>query len=229
MHDDQGADELTPKLTYLLATELFRDLTPEELSRFHDSIHMRTCLAGHVFYRPGETGEVMFIMKRGSARLYRMAPDGRKFVFGHVPPLSIFGEMAWIGQGMYECYAEASEDSLICTLSRSDVTRLLTEHPACAIRLLEILGRRAAQAERQLEDLAFKGLIPRLADFLLREVVNDVVSGFTHQDIGERLGVYRETITYALSELKAAGIIAIGRRQIAVLDRERLVRASRTL
>lgn len=228
MNVEREHGEPLPKIHYLQATELFSDLTPEQLSRFHDSIHMRTCKAGYVFYRPGETGEVMFIMKRGSARLYRMSPDGRKFVFGQVPPLSVFGEMAWIGHGMYECYAEAAEDSLICTLSRSDVTRLLVQHPGCAIRLLEIVGRRMVQAERQLEDLAFKGLIPRLAGFLLREARDAVVSGFTHQQIGERLGVYRETTTAALNELKTAGIIEIGRRRILILDSTRLTRASRT-
>lgn len=227
-----GEEDLTAaplaKLSYLQATELFRDLTPAQMERFHESIHMRTCPAGHVFYRPGETGEVMFVMKRGSARLYRMASDGRKFVFAQIPPFSVFGEMAWIGQGMYECFAEASEDSLICTLSRTDVKRLIVEHPQFAIRLLEVVGRRMVQAERQLEDLAFKGLIPRLANFLLSEARDGVVAGLTHQDIGERLGVYRETTTYALNELRSAGIIAIGRRQVRILDSARLVRASMT-
>lgn len=226
-HDVDGEDGALSKISYLRATELFRDLTQEQMDRFHDSIHMRACKAGHVFYRPGETGEVMFIMKRGSAQLYRMAPDGRKFVFAHIPPYSVFGEMAWIGQGMYECFAEAAEDSLICTLSRSDVTRLILEHPQFAVRLLEVVGQRMVQAERQLEDLAFKGLIPRLAEFLRREARGGVVAGLTHQEIGERLGVYRETVTYALNELKSAGIIAIGRRQIHVLDDARLVRAGR--
>jgi CRP-like cAMP-binding protein len=40
--------------------------------------------------------------------------------------------------------------------------------------------------------------------------------------------VHRETATYALNELKAAGIIDIGRRRIHVIDRERLARAART-
>jgi CRP/FNR family transcriptional regulator, cyclic AMP receptor protein len=221
------ADQSLRKLHHLRATDLFRDFTPEQLEQFHSTIHMRTCRAGHVFYRPGETGEVMFVMKQGSAQLYRMAPDGRKFVFAHVPPASVFGEMACVGQGMYDCFAEALEDSLICTLSRADVTRLIAEHPRFAIRLLEIVGHRMVQAERQLEDLAFKGLIPRLADFLLREGPTGTVDGFSHQEIGERLGVYRETITYALNELKSAGIIATGRRSIRIVDAARLERASR--
>lgn len=214
------------KLNYLKGTELFRDFDLEQLEEFHDTIQMRTCKKGYVFYTPNETGEVMFLLKQGSAQLYRMSPEGRKLILTQLPPGSIFGEMSCIGQGMYDCFAEATEDSLICTMSRADVNRLIIQYPQFAIRLLETVGSRMVQAEKQLEDLAFKGLIPRLADFILKEQNEGIVKGFSHQDISERLGVYRETATYALNELKTAGIIEIGRKQIIICDEQRLQRAS---
>jgi CRP/FNR family cyclic AMP-dependent transcriptional regulator len=217
------------KLQYLQANELFSDFSREQLEVFHDTIQMRACRAGHVFFRPGETGEVIFMLKEGSAQLYRISEDGRKFVFVSIPTGSFFGEMSCIGQGMYDCFAEASQDAVICTMSRSDVVRLIHQHPAFAIRLLEAVGRRMVHAERQLEDLAFRGLIPRLATFLLEHARDAELAGLSHQDIAERLGVYRETATYALSELRRAGLIEIGRRRIRVLDarglREHAMRA----
>jgi CRP-like cAMP-binding protein len=216
------------KVMYLKGTELFQDFTPEQLEPFHHTIQMATCRTGHVFYRPGETGEAMFLLKEGAAQLYRLSPDGRKFVFAEVPAASVFGEMACIGQAMYECFAEATADSVICTLSRTDVQRLILAYPQFALRLIEAIGRRMVQAERQLEALAFKTVIPRLADFLQREAREGLLEGLSHQDIGERLGVHRETATYALNELKAAGLVEIGRRRIRVIDSERLARAART-
>jgi CRP-like cAMP-binding protein len=128
------------KLTYLKGTELVQDFTLEELEPFHHTIRMATCPAGHVFYRPGETGEVMFLLKAGAAQLYRMSPDGRKFVFAQVPPASVFGEMSCIGQAMYECFAEATTESVICMLSRADVQRLILDYPRFAVRLLRPSG-----------------------------------------------------------------------------------------
>ena len=215
------------KLNYLVGTDLFRDLDIDQIQEFQDRIQMRTCKAGYVFYTPGETGEVMFVLKQGSAQLYRMSAEGRKIVLAQLPPGSIFGEMSCIGQGMYDCFAEASEDSLICTMSRKDVNDMIEEFPKVAIRLLETVGSRMVRAEKQLEDLAFKGLVPRLAEFILTEELEGLVSGYSHQDIGERLGVYRETATYALNELKTAGLIEIGRKKISIIDRERLIRASK--
>jgi CRP/FNR family transcriptional regulator, cyclic AMP receptor protein len=215
------------KLTYLKGTELFQDFTPDQLEPFHHTIRMATCPAGHVFYRPGETGEAMFLLKAGAAQLYRLSPDGRKFVFADVPPASIFGEMACIGQAMYDCFAEATADSVICTLNRADVQRLILAYPQFALRLVEAIGQRMVQAERQLEDFAFKAVVPRLAAFLQREARDGRIDGLSHQDISERLGVYRETATYALNELKGAGILDIGRRRIRILDAARLAAAAR--
>jgi CRP/FNR family transcriptional regulator, cyclic AMP receptor protein len=210
------------KLRYLKGTELFRDFTPAQLEPFHHTIRMETCRAGHVFYRPGETGETMFLLKEGRAQLYRLAADGRKFVFADLPPSSIFGEMTCIGQAMYECFAEATADSVICTLTRDDVQRLIVAYPQFALRLIEAVGRRLMEAERQLEELAFKPVVPRLAAFIHREARGGILDGLSHQAMGERLGVHRETVTYALNELKAAGIIEIGRRRIRLLDDSRL-------
>jgi CRP-like cAMP-binding protein len=149
-------------------------------------------------------------------------------VFAEIPASSIFGEMTCVGQAMYECFAEATADSVICTLSRADVQRLILAYPQFAQRLIEAIGKRLVQAERQLEGLAFRAVVPRLAEFLERESRGGLLEGFSHQEIGERLGVYRETATYALNELKAAGIIEIRRRRIEVIDGQRLARAART-
>jgi CRP/FNR family cyclic AMP-dependent transcriptional regulator len=52
------------------------------------------------------------------------------------------------------------------------------------------------------------------------------VNGWSQQDLAEQLGVYRETVTNALNELKNAGLIEVGRKRIAILDRKRLERAA---
>ena len=70
---------------------------------------------------------------------------------------------------MHECFAEATEDSVICTLTRGDVQRLIVAYPRFAMRLIETIGRRTLEAERQLEELAFKTVVPRVAAFLRRE------------------------------------------------------------
>ena len=48
------------------------------------------------------------------------------------------------------------------------------------------------------------------------------VGGQTQQQIAETLGVYRETVTNAIGEMKSDKVISVGRKRITVLDPDRL-------
>jgi CRP/FNR family transcriptional regulator, cyclic AMP receptor protein len=202
--------------------DLFQGMTPEELREVERVTTTRNFRRGAVIYTPGETGEALFLLREGAVQIYRMSPEGRKLVIAHLLPHSFFGEMTCIGQGMYDTFAEVTEDSTIVTMNCAVLNRLLASKPDVARRILEAFGRRVLEAERQLEDTVFKGISARVAALLLRESDGDSVDGLTHQDIAERLGVYRETATNALNELKAADVIRIGRKHITILDRARL-------
>ncbi|MBC7911274.1 MAG: Crp/Fnr family transcriptional regulator [Pyrinomonadaceae bacterium] len=208
--------------THLPAADLFRDFSPEEMQTVERMTVMQSFAKGRVLYTPGETGEALFLLRKGAVQIYRMSPEGRKLVIAHLLPYSFFGEMSCIGQGMYDAFAEATEDSLVITMNCADLERLLMSKPQLAMRILEAFGKRVIEAEQQLEDIAFKGLVARIASLLLREAEDGEVKGLSHRDIAERLGVYRETATNALNELKTAGIISIGRKRISISDRARL-------
>lgn len=219
-------DAQLSKIGYLSAMELFRELTPEQMKEIERATTMYSCSAGGVCYTPGQTGEVLFILKKGAVHIYRMSPEGRKLVIAELKPYAFFGEMSILGQGMYDSFAEASEDSLVCTMSRADVERLILSRPQVVLRILQAVGKRLVEVEEMLEDVAFKGLVPRIAQLLLKEADGNGTLGLSHQEIADRLGVYRESTTVALNQMKLAGIIEIGRKRVAILDRNRLEHAA---
>ncbi|MGD2077223.1 MAG: Crp/Fnr family transcriptional regulator [Chloroflexota bacterium] len=187
---------------------------------------MSSCEPGRIFYMPEETGEVLFLLKKGRVQLYRLSPNGKKLVVATLGPGAIFGEMMLVGQGMHNTFAEAVDDCLLCVMSRTDVERLMREKPQVAFRFVEAMGARMTSLEKRLEDIAFKSIPARLASLLLRlaeeQGEGEVVSGYTHQDLGEILGTYRETITQTLNDFKSDGLVAIGRKRVAILDEDRL-------
>jgi CRP-like cAMP-binding protein len=52
------------------------------------------------------------------------------------------------------------------------------------------------------------------------------VRGYSHQDLADFLGTYRETISDTLNRLRADGLVRTGRKQIALEDQERLQKVS---
>lgn len=213
------------KLNYLSHIQVFRDLSPNELMAMDRQLTMSSCEPGKIFYMPEDSGEVLFLLKKGQVQIYRLAPNGKKLVVATLGPGAVFGEMSLIGQGMHNTFAEAVDECLLCVMSRADVERLIREKPDVAFRFLETMGNRVSTLESHLEDIAFKSIPARLAGLLLRlseEQGGDNIRGYTHQDLSEMLGTYRETITQTLNEFKADGLIAIGRKRITLVDMNRL-------
>ena len=210
------------KVEYLSTIQIFRDLTSAELAEMDRKTTMNSCKAGKIFYMPEDSGEVLFLLKKGRVQLYRMAPSGKKIVVATLGPGAVFGEMSIVGQGMHNTFAQALDECKICVMSHTDVDRLIRDKPDVAFRFVEALGNRVTQLESRLEDIAFKSIPSRLAGLLLQlaeDAGGDTVKGFTHQDLAEMLGTYRETTTQTLNEFKGNGWIEIGRKRITLLDK----------
>jgi|SRR5579859_1035037 len=217
------------KLQYLAETDIFRDLPPEQMGAIDRLTTMTTCPRGRTFFTPGETDEVLFIIKRGQVNVYRLGVDGQKLVTASLGAGTVFGEMSFIGQDMQGSFAEAAEACTLCVMSRADLEQVLMTWPAVAIRLLQILARRLEAAEQQLELLAFRGVSSRLAAVLLQLVKEggSTEVHVTHQALAEQIGTHRETVTRALDDLRTVGLIELGRGHIRICNCEGLRARSR--
>lgn len=213
------------KLYYLKASDLFKDLSAEDMDKVEKMTDLVNFRKGQLIYSPGETKEVLFLLKQGKIQLYQLSPDGKKLVITVLEPGTIFGEMSMIGQGMYQAFAEVTEDATICVIGRQNMVEFLSSRPAVALRLLEIVGQRFLEAQASLEALAFKNVRARLASLLLRlakQQAGNVVEGVSHQDLAEMAATLRETITETLNHFKEEGLVELGRRYITIIDPQRL-------
>ena len=220
-------NESAEKIGYLQMVDVFQDLSDAEMEEINRVTTLSSCRRGRILYMPEDTSEVLFLLREGRVQLYRISPDGKKLVIDTIGPGAIFGEMALIGQGMHNTFAEAIDDCDLYVMSRDDVELLLSTKPRVALRIFEVLGRRLRDAESRLEEIAFKGIPARLASLLLQlaeEQGEDSIRGLTHQDLGEQIGTYRETTTQTLNTFKAEGLIDIGRKRISILDQAGLER-----
>ncbi|HEY3078723.1 MAG TPA: Crp/Fnr family transcriptional regulator [Chloroflexota bacterium] len=212
------------KREYLREVDIFKDLTQADMAELDAATRMTTVARGRTIYRQEDTAEGLFILKRGRVRLYRVAPGGKKLDLAVLEPGTFFGEMPLLGERMRNASAEAVEDCTLCVMSQTDVERLMLSKPRVALRMLAIMGRRLAAAEARLEDLAYRSVRARLASLLLRleRERGGVLEGVTHQELGDMVGAYRETVTKILDEFQQEGLVELGRRRIRVLRRDGL-------
>ena len=68
------------KFGLLRASDLFRELSEEQMGDVERMTVMTSCERGRLVYTPGETAEALFLLKKGKVRIYRITPEGKKLV-----------------------------------------------------------------------------------------------------------------------------------------------------
>lgn len=216
---------LRSKHGYLGKTAVFRDLDPDEREVLQGVAHEVTMGKDQVIYRQGERAERLFLLREGQVRLSRLSPAGRERSVAVLEPGTFFGQMPPAGETMRNARAVAMDNCRLVVMSKGDFERLIAKKQV-ALRILEATAGRLAQAEARLEDLAYRSVPARLVSLLLRLAPehDGVIEGLTHQDLGDAIGAYRETITKALDDFEARGLVEVARRRLRILDRAGLSR-----
>lgn len=210
------------KLNLLSKLDIFRDLSDDEIQQIEEMVKMITCKRGHVFFRPDEKAEVLFMLKKGKVQVYTISSEGKRLIVETIGPGTFFGEMSLTAQSMHESFAEAVEDSLICVLSRADIEMLLLQKPQVAIRLLDAMSHRLQETRFRLEETALHNATVRVCRALFRLSQGTTRLEMTHQELADSTGLFRETVTNILNELQSQGLVELSRKKIVILNRSEL-------
>jgi CRP-like cAMP-binding protein len=236
--DEHPADLPVDPFSCLSEVDLFADLSPAEIEEMDRMAPSTLFRRGELLYSQAQPIRALFVLKTGRVRVFRIAEDGRAFTLAILEPGSVFGEMVLVGQRMYDSYAEAIDDALICRLGVADVERFLLADPRIAVRVARILGERVAELEDRLTDLALRPLQARVAATLLnltRSTSSSATGRFgrslqvrlTHEQLAGVIGATREATSRVLGDFADRGLIRQGRGRIVVPDPGALRRLTR--
>ncbi len=224
---------LEEKVWLLSMVDVFEMLPKEELEELAH-------LALDVSYEPGEDlsepqeGEgKLYVLKEGRVQLYVTLPNEGEITLSVVEGGSIFGEIAFVGEGAGEIHARALVDSLVCTLKTEIIEQLIERNPGVGLAMVRMLSERLRQAEVRLAELAHKQVPARLASLILRLSASEGIvsrdgiridTRYTHRQLGTMIGAKREAVTRALNELVDRGAVEVVGRRIHLRDHEVLER-----
>ena len=215
------------RIRLLSMVDIFEPLTEEEIERLDGQLPDRHLQRGEVFFSPEDRSERLFLLQKGKVRVYKTAPDGREFTLAVVEAGSVFGEMALTGQRLEGAYAQAMEPSVVSTMARTDLERLVLEKPEVGLRIMEVLSERLRRQETRLEDVGMKDVRARLASIIVLLVESEGVktgtgyripAHYTHEGLGTMIGANRVAVTRAFGMLQDEGVVELRRRLIYVKD-----------
>ena len=168
-------------------------------------------------------GDELFIVRRGLVEVWHTHHDilVKELTIG-----TLFGEMRLLGQTMITTQAQAGDaGAVVAVMNVEQVKELIA---ANTIPLAENLYPRLVSVSIEHYRASFQKAESRLAALLLEMAGDDsIIRGITQRQMGERIGVMRETVTLALAEMKAKRLISIGRMKTTLLNRAALEELSR--
>lgn len=203
--------------------DLYAALVPEVRSLAQRGVQ-RTYRKNAVLINEGEAGDSLFVLLKGSVKIFAMDESGREITYGTVHAGDYFGEMSLDG-GPRSASVMTLEPCTCAVLSRTDVSEHLVEEPEFAINLVVQVIRRARAATETARNMALLDVYGRLVSLLeerrgdAAETSAAVLESITHQDIANRVGASREMVSRLLKDLEKGGYIELGIRRITLLKK----------
>lgn len=156
----------------------------------------------------------VFILKTGRVEIYELTKDGKKIIVDTLGPGNVFGDLG-VSESS-ELFVEATANSYVCVMRKSEFFDMVTKNPAIANVLVRELFSKVVESEKQNAALASDNLISKIKNLLLRlakrhgEKRDDrviITTKFTHEQLADMIGISRPTMTELLNKLEKGGVI----------------------
>lgn len=213
---------------------LLRDLPETDKRRVLSAARLKRFSRNEVIYHEGDPGDTLHLISKGRVAIRVTTPLGSVATLAVLGAGDFFGEQALLGSDARRtATVTALEKTETMALLRDDFETLQTDHPAVLRFLVIIL---AAQV-RRLSGQVLDALYTSADDRVLRQLVHlaDIYGGrktgtaipLTQDDLATMAGTSRATVNRVLSEAEQAGILAVGRMKIEILDPDKLAQRAR--
>jgi CRP/FNR family nitrogen fixation transcriptional regulator len=176
-------------------------------------------------YGEDEPSEYVYQVISGAVRSYKLLSDGRRQIGTFHLPGDVFGLESG---AVHRLAAEAIIDTSVRLVKRRSLEQAAGVDVNVARSLWTMTAGELRHAEDHMLLLGRKTAMERVATFLLEMDRRLAVAGMMalpmcRRDIGDYLGLTLETVSRALSQLHAQGVLGFsGARQIVLRNRQRL-------
>jgi CRP/FNR family transcriptional regulator len=179
--------------------------------------------AGAQVFAEGQDCMGFPLILAGTIKVVKSTAAGREMLLYRVEPggSCIITSSCLLARSPSSARGIAEAPLSLLLLSPALFEQLLAENPVFRDFVFHLFAERIAALMQLVEEVAFQRLDQRLARLLVAR--GESISS-THQALADELGSVREIVSRLLKGFAAQGLVALGREQITVIDRDRLQR-----
>lgn len=211
---------------------LLSSLDDTELNQISKGVVTRELKKGEHIFKTGDKADRLYIICSGKVKIYNILHDGREQI------LYIFGSGDFVGafnllkEDEYKYNAEALEDTVVSTLTKTKFDEIAIKNPNITLKILEKAYERIRRVEDLVDRLSAGNANSKVAGLLLSLIEdfgnkqdNTIVLNLSinREEMGSYAGISRETMTRKLILFSELEIITLkGNKKIIINNIEKL-------
>jgi len=210
----------------LSASDLFSDLTEDELDTIVTSASRRQLRRGDVLFTEDDESTELFMVEDGRIAMTQRSIDGRESVIALMERGDMFGEMPLFDGLGRSTEARALESSTVTIIGYDPLRALYEARPQLLWSVVSMLSQRLRSTDAALADSVFLDVTGRTAKRLL-ELAGDqdaFLLPVTQEELAGMVGASRERVNKAIASFVKLGWIEQRDRRYVITDREQLTR-----
>jgi CRP/FNR family transcriptional regulator len=208
------------RIKVLRGNEYFDDLPEAMLQEISTRMNLREYQRGDVLFWEGDLCDGLYIISQGSAKIFRLSPQGRQYIVRILQEGDTFAEVPAFDGSPNPINVEALEDCSVWVINAEMLRGLIVTHPQFAQKVLGNFGRMLRGMVHKVSEMAFYQVTHRLARLIAEISKEKSTPHWTQEQLAARLGTVREVVARSLKELERSGAIKIEDRRIQIADKE---------
>lgn len=209
------------RLKILSENTYFDNLPQRMLQEIAEHMILREYMRGDVLFWEGDPCDGLYIMEQGSAKIFRISPQGRQYIVRVIQEKDTFNEVPAFDGAPNPVNVEALEICRVWVIESDMLRKLVRTHPQFAEKVLANFGRMLRGMVRMVSEMAFYQVTHRLARLIEDDLPQEKnIPQWTQEQLAARLGTVREVVARSLKELERSGAIVIYDRRIQIADKD---------
>jgi len=189
---------------------------------------------GDIIYKEGDKPNGLICLSKGKVKIFKEGIGGREQIVRMAKPVGFIGYRALFAEQNYLASAEAIEDSVICTIEKETLYKVLRSNSDLSLNIIRSLASELGFSNNRTVTLTQKHIRGRLAESLLflkdtygfEEDGSTIKVYLSREDIANLSNMTTSNAIRTLSTFASEKIIALDGRKIKVLDLKTLEKVS---
>ena len=206
----------------------WQELTAQQQEQLAGVIEFRSVKKGTRIHDSSSECLGLVLVRSGQLRTYILSEDGREITINRLLEydVSLLSASCVMPDMQFNVMIEAEKDSSFWSIPACLFKELSEKSLAVANYARNLLSSNFSELMWLMEQIMWKSMDKRLAEFLLEEsrLEGSSLLPLTHEKIAAHLGTAREVITRMLRYFQSEGMLKLTRGSIQLTDPEKLQR-----